>query len=104
MLCWWLPCGLLVLISVRCLVCTLDFNRLVRWWASTLCLLILRPLRNLLLHRRSRCGQVSLSLFGHNMQLGLVCVWPKEMFSTVAHVLGESDLEEFRDLCVQSLW
>ena len=37
-----------------------------------LCLVIMRPLRNLCLHVNSMCGHVSLSLFGHSVQLGLV--------------------------------
>jgi hypothetical protein len=41
---------------------TFDFSRLVSWWVSTLCLAILRSLRNVLLHRESKCGQVSMSL------------------------------------------
>ena len=57
---------------------TFNFSRLVSWWATALCLAILRPLRNLLLHRESKCGQVYLSFIWHNVQLGLVCVrvWP----------------------------
>jgi hypothetical protein len=41
-----LPCGLPSLMSVRCLVYTLDFSRLVIWWTTALCLAILKPLRN----------------------------------------------------------
>jgi hypothetical protein len=44
-------------------VCTLDFDRLVSWWALTLCLVILRPSRNILLHGENSVGRVSLSLF-----------------------------------------
>ena len=57
---------------------TFNFSRLVSWWATSLCLAILRPLRNLLLHKESKCGQVYLSFIWHNVQLGLVCVrvWP----------------------------
>ena len=40
---WWLPCWLLTLMSVSWLVYTFDFSRLVTWWATTLCLAILRP-------------------------------------------------------------
>ena len=29
---WWLPCWLPALMSVRCLVYTFDFSRLVTWW------------------------------------------------------------------------
>ena len=64
---WWLPCWILASMSVRCLVFTYDFIRLVSWWAMTLCLMILRPLRNLLLHRESKCGQVSAPLIWHNV-------------------------------------
>ena len=78
MLSQWLPCWLLALMSVRCLVYTFDFSRLVSWWASTLCHGILMHLRNLVLHRESTCGQVFMLLIMHNVQLGLVCVcvWP----------------------------
>ena len=37
---------------------TFNFSRVVSWWATALCLAILRPLRNLLLHKESKCGQV----------------------------------------------
>ena len=56
MLAWWLPCWLPALMSVRCLGYTFDFSGLVSWWATALCLAILRPLRDLLLHRESKCG------------------------------------------------
>jgi hypothetical protein len=75
---WWLPCWLPTLISVRCLVYTFEFNRLASWWAVALSLAILRPLRILLLHRESKCGQVSLSLIWHNVELRLVCVCDQE--------------------------
>ena len=68
---WWLPCWLLALMGVQFLVYTFDFSRLVSWWATTLYLAILRPLRNLLLHRESKCGQVSLSFTWHSVKLGL---------------------------------
>lgn len=38
------------------------------------------------------------------MQFGLVCAWPKEVLTIVAHVLGDMELEELCDLCVHSLW
>lgn len=63
-----------VLLNVSCLVYTFVFSRLVSWWIAALYLAILRPLRNPLLHRDSKCSQVSMSLIWHNMQLGLVCV------------------------------
>ena len=44
MLSWWLPCWLPTLMSVRCLLYTFHFSRLVRWWATALCLAILRPI------------------------------------------------------------
>ena len=69
-----------------------------------MCLAILRPLRNLLLHRESKCSQVSLSFIWHNVELGLVCVWLEEIFSMIAHVLGKLKLEELCDLCVRNLW
>ena len=50
---------------------TFDFSGLVSWWAMALCLVFLRPSRNLLLHRESKCGQVSLSLIWHDVHLGL---------------------------------
>ena len=53
MLSWWLPCWLLAFMSVRCLRNTFDFSRLVSWWAMALSLVILRPSRNVLLHRES---------------------------------------------------
>ena len=53
--------------SVRCLVYTFDFSRLVSWWAAALCLAILRPLRNYLLHSESKCSQVSMSVISHNV-------------------------------------
>ena len=59
---WWLPCWLPTSMSVRCPVYTFDCSRLVGWGVVALCLAILRPLRNLLLHRESKCGQVSMSL------------------------------------------
>ena len=31
-------------------------------------------------------------------------MWPEEIFSTIAHVLGGSELEELCDLGVHSLW
>lgn len=36
--------------------------RVMSWWVATLCLAILRSLRNLLLRRDGRCGQASLLL------------------------------------------
>jgi len=36
------------LMSVKYLVCTHDLRRLVSWWVVALCLVFLRPLRNLL--------------------------------------------------------
>ena len=42
---WWLPCWLPALMSVRCLVYTSDFSKLVSRWAIALCLAILKPLR-----------------------------------------------------------
>ena len=54
----------------------LDFSRLVSWWATSLCLALLRPSRDLLLHRKSKCGQSSLSLIWHTVEVGLVCAWP----------------------------
>ena len=90
--------------SVRCLVYTFDFSRLVSWWAAASCLAILRPLRNLLLHRESKCGQVSLSFIWHNVQLELGCVWPVEILYMISHVLGESELEELCDSGIRSLW
>ena len=78
---WWLPCWLSALIIVRCLVYTFDFSRLESWWAVALCLAILRPLRNLLLHREYKCGQVSLSFIWHiNVQLGFGCVCGQKRF------------------------
>ena len=57
---------------LKCLVCSFDFNKLMSWWVTALCLAILKPLRNLLLHKDSRCGHVSLSFLWHNVLLGLV--------------------------------
>jgi hypothetical protein len=51
----WLP----TLMSVRCLVYTFDFSRLLSWWATILCLAILRPLRNSLLHREISAADTS---------------------------------------------
>ena len=67
MLSWWLPSWLPTLMSVRCLVYTFDFSRLVSWWVAALCLVILRPLRKLLLHRESKCGQVYVLLIWRNV-------------------------------------
>ena len=90
----WLPCCLTVLASVKCLVCAFGFNKLVSWWVVVLWLAILKPLRDSLLHKESRCGHVSLSLLWHNVQLGLVYVCgQKKVLSMVAHVLSKSKLE-----------
>ena len=70
-----------------------------------MCLAILRPLRNLLLHRESKCGQVSLSFIWHNVQLGLGCMCvARRYLSMIAHVLGELKREELCDLGFRSLW
>ena len=77
----WLPCCFPAFVSVKCLVCSFDFNKLLSWWVATLCLAILKPLRHLLFHKQSRCGHVSLSLLWHNVQLGLAYVCgPKKFF------------------------
>ena len=47
-----------MLISVKCLVCSFDFNKLVSWLVAAFCLAILKPLRKLLLHKESSCGHV----------------------------------------------
>ena len=86
---WWLRCWLPALMSVRCLVCTFDFSRLVSWWAAALCLAILRPLRNLLSHRESRCGHVSLSFIWHSVQLGLGCVCGQKRFFCGCPCVGQ---------------
>ena len=49
-------------------------SQLVSWWATTLCFAILKPLRNSLLRRKSKCGQVYMLFIWHNVELGLVCV------------------------------
>ena len=43
----WLPCWLMALMSVRCLVCTLNSSKLVSWWAAAFYLSILRASRYL---------------------------------------------------------
>ena len=85
-------------------------------WSTTLCLSILRPSRNLLLHRNSRCGQVGIILlFWHSVKYRVgVCLWLEEVFPYGCHILGKSGLEWFRDLCacgvpvlqkwLESLW
>ena len=85
----WLPCWLLALMSIRCLVYTFDFCRLVSWWVAALCLVILRPLRNLLLHKESKCGQVSLSFIWDNVKLGLGCVCGHKRFLYDCPCIGQ---------------
>jgi hypothetical protein len=82
------------------LVYTFDCSRLVNWWATTLYLAILRPLRNLLLHRESMCGQVSLSFIWHNVEFGLAI---RDFFYDCP-CIGRIGTEELCDLSVYSLW
>ena len=71
-----LSCGWLSIlpafVHVWCLVWINDLSGLANWWVAPSCLAILKPLRNLWLHVNTGCGHVSLSLFRHNVQLGLV--------------------------------
>lgn len=45
-----------------------------------LCLAIVRPFRNLFLHRDSRCGHISLLFLWHSVQFGLVCISRQNRF------------------------
>ena len=56
--------------SVRCLLYIYDFSRLVSWWATALCLLILRPLKKILLHR----GRVIAEKYLYP-SFGIMCNW-----------------------------
>ena len=56
-------------------------------WVITLCPSFLRPLRDLLLHRDSRCCQVGIMfLFLHSVKYGVgVCLWLEHVFPYGCH-------------------
>ena len=44
---------------------------MVIWWIALLCLAIWKPFVSWFVHVDSKCGHMSIVLFGHNVQLGL---------------------------------
>ena len=68
------------LMSVRSLVYTFGFSRLVSWWATVLCLAILRPLRLYCCIERVSEAKYLSSSFDIMWSWGWVCVWPEEIF------------------------